>query len=97
WLRLGWERPAALQAVLPLLKGAVANLENLGLPAALTGPIARGDVETVRRHLDALAAASPETLPAYLEMALQTIPVALARGGLSESAAAELRSLITSR
>ena len=31
-----------------------AELE-LGLPDALTGPVARGDVETVRRHLDALA------------------------------------------
>jgi predicted short-subunit dehydrogenase-like oxidoreductase (DUF2520 family) len=94
WLRIGQERSAAVPALLPLLRGVVANLDALGLPAALTGPIARGDVETVRRHLDAIAAAAPETLPAYRELALQTIPVALARGGLSDTAAAGLRELL---
>ncbi len=97
WLRLGWERPAAMKALLPLLHGAVANIEALGLPQALTGPIARGDVATVARHLETLAAAAPDMLEAYRELALQTIPVALAKGGLSDPAAFELRSLLESK
>jgi predicted short-subunit dehydrogenase-like oxidoreductase (DUF2520 family) len=94
WLRFGWERPAALRALLPLLKGTVANLEEAGLPVALTGPIARGDIETVGRHLEALAEAAPELLPAYRELGRQTLPLALRAGGLAEERAAALRALL---
>jgi predicted short-subunit dehydrogenase-like oxidoreductase (DUF2520 family) len=94
WLRFGWEWPAALRALLPLLKGTVANLEEAGLPAALTGPIARGDIETVGRHLEALAEAAPELLPAYRELGRQTLPLALRAGGLAEERAAALRALL---
>ena len=96
WLRLGWEREASVRALLPLLRGAVNNLETLGVPQALTGPVSRGDVETVRRHLDALTASAAHVLPAYRELALQTIPAALARGGLSDDGARDLRRLLES-
>ncbi len=94
WLRFGWERPAAVQALLPLLRGAVDNLEAQGVPGALTGPIARGDVETVRRHIEALQDAAPELLPAYRELGLQTLPIALAKGGLPDDEANALRALL---
>ena len=94
WLRFGWEREASVRALLPLLRGAVNNLEALGVPAALTGPVARGDIDTVRRHLDALEASAPDALPSYRELALQTVPVALARGGLSDDGARDLRRLL---
>jgi predicted short-subunit dehydrogenase-like oxidoreductase (DUF2520 family) len=41
-------------AFLPLVRASVDNVERLGPRAALTGPAARGDVETVARHLEAL-------------------------------------------
>ena len=44
--------PAA--ALLPLVHSTLENIETLGPGTALTGPVARGDVDTVRRHLDAL-------------------------------------------
>jgi predicted short-subunit dehydrogenase-like oxidoreductase (DUF2520 family) len=94
WFRFGWERQAALRALLPLLRGSVNNLEALGVPLALTGPIARGDIHTVERHLRALRDAAPEVLPIYRELALQTIPVALAAGGLSDLAAIALRNVL---
>lgn len=94
WLRFGWERPAAVKALLPLLRGTVSNIAALGLPAALTGPVARGDVETIERHLAALAEAAPDVLPAYKELALLTLPVALAKGTLSDDDAASLRALL---
>ena len=43
-------------AFLPLARAALANVEAFGPAAALTGPVARGDVATVERHLDALGA-----------------------------------------
>lgn len=96
WLLMGVDRPTALKALLPLLQGTVNNLEAIGLPAALTGPVARGDVETVRRHLVALREAAPEFVAVYRELGLQTIPVALARGGLEEGAARGLREVFES-
>lgn len=93
WLRLGIDRHTALKGLLPLLRGTVNNLEALGLPAALTGPVARGEVNTIERHLEALESASPELVTLYRELGLQTIPVALARGELDEAAARKLRDL----
>ena len=48
----------------------------------------------MRRHLDALAGAAPALLDAYRALAIETIPVALAKGGLDENAATELRRLL---
>ncbi|MEK7216742.1 MAG: DUF2520 domain-containing protein, partial [Chloroflexota bacterium] len=51
WQRLGFDRDQALSGLLPILRGTVGNLERLGLPGALTGPIVRGDRATIERHL----------------------------------------------
>jgi predicted short-subunit dehydrogenase-like oxidoreductase (DUF2520 family) len=51
---LGWSEADATQALVPLVEGAVAGIRERGPVQALTGPIRRGDVETVRRHLAAL-------------------------------------------
>ncbi|MDR3543180.1 MAG: DUF2520 domain-containing protein [Desulfosporosinus sp.] len=42
----------ALASLLPLMKGTLYNLEQVGLPQALTGPIARGDAQVVQGHLE---------------------------------------------
>ena len=54
WDSFGIPREQAIQALLPLLKGTINNIENLGVPNALTGPIARGDIGTVQIHLNTL-------------------------------------------
>ncbi|MDD5703034.1 MAG: DUF2520 domain-containing protein [Dehalococcoidales bacterium] len=90
WESFGISRDQAIQALLPLLKGTINNIENLSVPNALTGPIARGDVGTVQIHLNTLKDTAPAILPAYCELGLQTVPVALARGKITESQAAEL-------
>ena len=57
-----------LEAYLDLVRGGVESVAAMGPAAALTGPVARGDVDMVRRHLDAL----PEVeRPAYRAMALE--------------------------
>ena len=53
-------RRTPLPALWPLMASAVRNLKEIGLPGALTGPVARGDVVSVERHLEALAARAPE-------------------------------------
>ncbi len=54
WSAAGLDGDLALPALPPLIASTQANLAGIGLPGALTGPIARGDVETVRRHLATL-------------------------------------------
>src|SRR3990172_13192268 len=48
---LGADKQEALKAVLPLIRGTLANIETAGIPDALTGPVMRGDVQTLRSHL----------------------------------------------
>jgi predicted short-subunit dehydrogenase-like oxidoreductase (DUF2520 family) len=52
--RLAAQAGVPFEAFLPLVRGTVANVTELGPAAALTGPVARGDHETVARHIDAL-------------------------------------------
>jgi len=94
WESFGVPREQAIKALMPLLKGTVNNIENLGIPAALTGPIARGDAGTVRIHLNTLREVAPEILPAYCELGLQTVPVAQAKGKISPTQAEEIASLL---
>jgi predicted short-subunit dehydrogenase-like oxidoreductase (DUF2520 family) len=53
-VRAGVPDEDALPALLPLVRGNLDNIERMGLAHALTGPVARGDVETVRLHLRSL-------------------------------------------
>ena len=53
--RSGWTEQEAVQGLVPLAEGAIANVRKRGPVAALTGPIRRGDAKTVARHLAALA------------------------------------------
>ncbi len=92
--KLGADRTEALRAVLPLIRGTLRNIETVGIPDALTGPIARGDASTVRDHIEAMKARAPELLGLYREMAQRTVAVARDRGSLSEEVVTELLRII---
>jgi predicted short-subunit dehydrogenase-like oxidoreductase (DUF2520 family) len=96
WQVLGISVPEAIQALLPLLRGTINNLDSVGLPDSLTGPIARGDVGTIRKHLAALEKNAVPLLTPYRELGLETIPIALAKGKIDKRRAEELRSLLKS-
>jgi predicted short-subunit dehydrogenase-like oxidoreductase (DUF2520 family) len=70
----------AARALGPLLRSVGRNVEHLGLPFALTGPVRRGDVATVTRHLEAIERASPETMRAYVAVGTAQLPLARAIG-----------------
>ena len=71
--RAGIEQARELLA--PLVLRTAANWAERG-PEALTGPIARGDRDTIERHRAALADLAPELLPAYEALAARTEAVA---------------------
>ncbi len=60
----------------PLLRSVADNVERLGLPEALTGPVRRGDAVGVSKHLDTLERLSPRLLPIYIAASRTQLPLA---------------------
>lgn len=89
----GISREAALAAMRPIIRANTENLLNLGPELALTGPLRRGDTATLRRHLDALDTAPPESRRLYLAAAESALPLAR-RAGLPAAAADAVASLL---
>jgi predicted short-subunit dehydrogenase-like oxidoreductase (DUF2520 family) len=94
WQTFGIPQKQATQALLPLVKGVVHGIETVGIPECLTGPISRGDVGTIKNHLEALEKVAPSLLPTYKELGLKTIPIALAKGKINENQAEELEIIL---
>ena len=94
WQTFGIPREKATRALLPLIRGTVHNIETIGIPRCLTGPIARGDSGTIKKHLEALEKVSPDMLTTYKELGLRTIPIALAKGRINEQQAEELKTIL---
>jgi predicted short-subunit dehydrogenase-like oxidoreductase (DUF2520 family) len=64
----------------PLLRSVADNVEALGFPTALTGPVRRGDAAGLEKHLDVLRSRLPEAIPLYLASAEAQLPLARAIG-----------------
>ncbi len=90
----GVESRTAWEALEPLVRNTVTNIGKLGPPAALTGPIARGDTETVVRHLNALREYDPELAKLYSAFGRWTIELARRKGSIDESTAEALRDVL---
>ena len=77
----------------PLLTAALDNALEQG-DAALTGPIVRGDLGTVRAHLEDIAASAPQTLASYVALARATLDRAVTDGRVVPLRAARIRDLL---
>lgn len=94
WGRIGIREDDALAALLPLVRGSLDAIEHSGLPRAMAGSVARGDVQTLQRHLASLGELDPKMQDFYRRLALQTVPLALAAGKLDPARAARIRELL---
>jgi len=94
WQTFGIPRHQAIRALLPLIRGTIHNIDTVGIPQCLTGPIARGDTGTIKKHLDALQKVAPGLLSTYRELGRQTIPIALAKGKINQRQADELKAIL---
>jgi len=89
------EDPAMAATVLaPIFQTAATNTLSLGPHQALTGPIVRGDIDTIRGHLNQLSEHNPERLPFYLELAEQTRQLAQESKRLAPERAEQLKELL---
>ena len=95
WETFGVDRGQALSALLPLMEGTLQSLRSNGIPQALTGPLVRGDLGTIRSHLQALEEQAPQLLPLYCRMGLETLEVADTKTHLDDELKRELEALFT--
>ena len=89
---VGVDESTARAAVRHLMRAAVTNLADAEPDVALTGPISRGDVDTVANHLEALAA-MPELDAVYRALSRAALPMATAQG-TDPAALARIRRLL---
>ncbi len=92
----GIDADSAFRALIPLVTGTFRNIQSLGVPQALTGPISRGDVETLKKHLEALDTYALELLSVYLELAEYTVKVAFEKGTIDDVKEKDLLQVIES-
>jgi predicted short-subunit dehydrogenase-like oxidoreductase (DUF2520 family) len=76
----GVDRTAALKAVGPLCITSARNASEIGPDAALTGPVQRGDVRTISRHVTALAGCPPYVADLYRASARALLAMSRRRG-----------------
>jgi predicted short-subunit dehydrogenase-like oxidoreductase (DUF2520 family) len=92
--RAGISREEGLKALLPLIKGTLNNMEALGVPRSLTGPISRGDSATIDAHISNMEEVYPEIIPLYKRVGAYTVGVAEEKGSLNRQQAVELRKIL---
>ncbi len=88
----GLDEAGALEVYGPLIEGTLGNARALGIRAALTGPMTRGDVGTLEAHLAALRAHAPSVLPLYVAAGHREVAMAADRGALAPETATAMRT-----
>lgn len=87
----GLDPQLAWQALSPLIQKTLVNVGSLGTTDALTGPIARGDLNTVKMHIDALNKTDPKLAHIYKQLGDWTVQLAVQKG-LSNQVAKTLKA-----
>ena len=84
----------ARQALGPLVAATVDNVMSLGASKALTGPIARGDKQTIVRHLQALDGTDADLACLYRHLGRRTVTLAQEAGRIDNKTAGKLLEIL---
>ncbi len=93
---LGLNRRKFLPIFAPIIKATLSNVERTGPSKALSGPVARGGVETVAGHLASIKHIAPELLPYFTALTSETVMLAQAKGSISKENVEAMVDLIES-
>ena len=94
WQSWGATEEDAVRALLPLARGTLMSIESAGVANGMPGPVSRGDVGSIEKHVAALAPLVPEVLEFYRVVCDRTIPLGLRSGAIDEATAARLRAIL---
>ena len=92
--RFGVPRNEANSSLMPILRGVADVIEVKGFPDAMAGPYVRGDVGTVKKHLDSMKSVSTEMLQMYATTALAGLPFAVEKGVADPKDATAIEQLL---
>ena len=90
------DNTTAFKAMLPLVNSTIQNVLDLGTKDALTGPISRGDIDTVKKQLEAISSFSKDQLALYSCMSKETLKLAMLTTLKDNPTADKLAQLIES-
>ncbi|MEL6445959.1 MAG: Rossmann-like and DUF2520 domain-containing protein [Bacteroidota bacterium] len=93
-LSLDIDRADSFAVIEPLVQGTLANLAASTPEDALTGPVVRGDLDTLRRHALALRQHLPHLIPVYSALTVETTRLAVRSGALDPEAAEDVLGLM---
>jgi len=80
WQALGFTRQQAIESLYPVSRATLDAVAKEGIEAGVTGPVVRGDIDTIRSHLEALFQTLPELAPLYGALTAASLPLAAKRG-----------------
>jgi predicted short-subunit dehydrogenase-like oxidoreductase (DUF2520 family) len=90
----GMDEQTALGVYGRLVEQTLANARAVGIGAALTGPVARGDAGTVAVHLQAIEKLAPDVLDLYVAAARRELNLVEERGTLSPNGLERVRAVL---
>ncbi|MCH8108473.1 MAG: DUF2520 domain-containing protein, partial [Chloroflexi bacterium] len=93
WRSMGFTEREAIDALYPISRATLDNLAKSGADASVTGPVVRGDIDTLRSHLESLHERLPEVVPLYGTMTNASLGMA-ARRGVGADRIAALKELV---
>ena len=95
WQHAGIDRDHALKMLSPMLQSTIDAITRDGLPDAISGPYVRGDLETIRKHLQTTAQLNPHTSRAYAALALAQIDIANEKGDLDDQTIIDIKQALS--
>lgn len=93
WTSMGFAEEDGIRAAAPLARATIEAIERQGPANAVTGPVVRGDADTVAAHLELLSQHAAHLLPLYRQLTEASLPLARAKG-IAEPQLAQLRRTI---
>lgn len=94
WQSWGSSEAAAVRALLPMALGTLAAIEKAGLAQGMPGPVSRGDLGSIRKHVQALQTFDTHSVGLYRELCERTVLLALAGKRIDTATGARVREVL---
>jgi predicted short-subunit dehydrogenase-like oxidoreductase (DUF2520 family) len=83
WKTIGYSESRGVEVLIPLVKNTLSNIENRGIADSMTGPVTRGDVNTIEDHLKGLQEYMPEIRDIYALISKFSATLSRKNGGIN--------------
>ena len=94
WQTWGATEEEALRALWPLAQGTLSSIQSAGVARGMPGPVSRGDLSSIEKHLRAVTPMGPQMLDFYRTLCTTTVPLAQQAGGITAAQAQQFIDLL---